>query len=177
MSQSSMFSSEEPPARVSASPEKEAAWTIRVLSWRGDFLTLLQSIARAGFFGRTCPASYQAGAMRRQQIQEIPANDGGKPQTLTPFLPRFANAGIVAPGRCWTLNTVEWRNGAGVCSLSDILETGKLPQRFFLTPKACRGILRRAARRGKELPETLRIALEAVAQEPNELATREGKTT
>jgi hypothetical protein len=50
-----------------------------------------------------------------------------------------------------------------VCSLSDILETGDLPQRFFLTPKACAGILRRAVGRGKVLPPPLQRALQAVA--------------
>jgi len=58
-----------------------------------------------------------------------------------------------------------------VCSLSDILEdNGSVPQRFYLTAKACRGILRRAAKRGKELPPPLARALEAVAdsgQTPN----------
>jgi transposase len=46
---------------------------------------------------------------------------------------------------------------------SDILETGDLPQRFFLTPKACAGILRRAVGRGKTLPPPLQRALQAVA--------------
>jgi hypothetical protein len=48
--------------------------------------------------------------------------------------------------------------------LSDILEaTGSVPQRFFLSPKACAGILRRAAKRGKKLPEALEAALQAAA--------------
>jgi hypothetical protein len=51
----------------------------------------------------------------------------------------------------------------GVCSLSDILETGAVPQRYYLSPKACSGILRRAAKRGKELPPQLAAALQAVA--------------
>jgi len=41
-----------------------------------------------------------------------------------------------------------------VCSLSDILETGDLPQRFFLSAKACAGILRRAEKRGKKSADT-----------------------
>jgi hypothetical protein len=53
----------------------------------------------------------------------------------------------------------------GVCSLSDILEAGPVPHRFYLSPKACRGILRRAAKRGKELPSALRYALEETARE------------
>jgi hypothetical protein len=43
------------------------------------------------------------------------------------------------------------------------LETGVLPQRFYLSPKACAGILRRAARRGKDLPPMLKKALEETA--------------
>jgi hypothetical protein len=47
--------------------------------------------------------------------------------------------------------------------LSDTLETGDVPQRFFLSSTACRGILRRAEKRGKELPLALAQALQAVA--------------
>ena len=48
-------------------------------------------------------------------------------------------------------------------NLSEVLETGQIPQRFFLSARACAGILRRAERRGKALPEALRAALEVVA--------------
>jgi hypothetical protein len=51
----------------------------------------------------------------------------------------------------------------GVSSLSEILEAGDVPQRYYLSAKACRGILRRAEKRGKELPRALMLALEAVA--------------
>jgi hypothetical protein len=51
----------------------------------------------------------------------------------------------------------------GVCSLSDILETGDVPPQYYLSAKACRGILRRADKRGKELPPQLALALQAVA--------------
>jgi hypothetical protein len=62
-----------------------------------------------------------------------------------------------------TLNTSDWPNDAAVCSLSQILEPGPIPQRFYLSPRACAGILRRAEKRGKELPAMLRQALESVA--------------
>src|SRR3546814_3415211 len=62
-----------------------------------------------------------------------------------------------------TFNISEWPNDAAVCSLSQILEKGPIPQRFFLSAKACLGILRRAEKRGKELPEQLARALKAVA--------------
>src|SRR5258707_15883061 len=50
-------------------------------------------------------------------------------------------------------------------SLLDILETGEPPQRYYLSATACRGILRRAEKRGKELPEALKSALQAVASQ------------
>lgn len=62
-----------------------------------------------------------------------------------------------------TLNTSASPNDAAVCSLSQILETGPIPQRYFLSAQACRGILRRAVKRGKELPQQLARALKAVA--------------
>ena len=46
--------------------------------------------------------------------------------------------------------------------LSQIL-TEQVPEKYYLSPKACQGILRRASVRGKELPEVLRTALERQA--------------
>ena len=43
--------------------------------------------------------------------------------------------------------------------LSQILQDSA-PRRFYLSAKACSGILNRAAKRGKELPEILKQALE-----------------
>jgi hypothetical protein len=62
-----------------------------------------------------------------------------------------------------------------VCSLSDVLERGAVPQRYFLSPKACAGILRRAQKRGKALPEMLHRALLAVVEGSNEQANPEDK--
>lgn len=50
-------------------------------------------------------------------------------------------------------------NAAVESHLSQILEETPHPK-YSLSAKACRGILRRAERRGKALPETLRSALE-----------------
>jgi len=63
-----------------------------------------------------------------------------------------------------------WPNEGGesfslpcLVNLSQVLESGPVPQKYFLSEKACSGILRRAERRGKALPEQLRQALQAVA--------------
>ena len=62
----------------------------------------------------------------------------------------------------WTLNTgVSPREGR-VCSLSRILEDSP-PRKYYLSRKACLGILRRARERGKSLPPQLEAALKAQA--------------
>jgi hypothetical protein len=61
-----------------------------------------------------------------------------------------------------TLNTAEYPSDAVASSLSDVLESD-VPQKYYLSPRACRGILRRAEKRGKRLPEHLAAALESVA--------------
>jgi site-specific DNA-cytosine methylase len=61
-------------------------------------------------------------------------------------------------------NISDWPNDAAVCSLSQVLETTSIPQRFFLSSTACAGILRRADKRGKQLPQQLEQALRTVAQ-------------
>ena len=61
-----------------------------------------------------------------------------------------------------TLNTGASPSDAPVSTLSQIL-LAEVPEKYYLSPKACLGILRRASARGKELPEVLRKALERQA--------------
>ena len=67
------------------------------------------------------------------------------------------------PGECLTLNTGEFPNEENASSLSQILQVG-VPEKYYLSQKACLGILKRASARGKELPATLQTALERQAQ-------------
>lgn len=61
-------------------------------------------------------------------------------------------------GECMTRNTGESPNAAVVSRLSQILEV--TPQeKYSLSAKACQGILRRAERRGKDLPPVLKEVL------------------
>jgi hypothetical protein len=82
--------------------------------------------------------------------------------TLPHYFEGWGNSGMGLPTEFLTLNTLEWHSAAAVCSLSDTLETGELPQRFFLSATACKGILRRAEKRGKTLPSALHEALASV---------------
>ena len=61
------------------------------------------------------------------------------------------------------LNTLESPNAVVASSLSDVLETqGEHLKKYSLSAKAAQGILRRASRRGKNLPKPLQRALEDV---------------
>jgi len=148
MSQMSMFSLEELPANHSQSPDSEKDWMTLVATSCLPTLPLLQSIGPSGWFGRMSPASYPL-----TEDSTLPASFEG-----------WANSGMGSHTEFLTLSTSEWPNAAAVCSLSDTLETGDLPQRFFLSATACAGILRRAEKRGKQLPEALEQALKQVGQ-------------
>lgn len=69
----------------------------------------------------------------------------------------------LSAGDCLTLNISESLRDADVCLLSQILEANA-DSKYYLSPKACQGILRRASIRGKELPSVLKTALERQAQ-------------
>jgi len=69
---------------------------------------------------------------------------------------------VTLHGASWMPNFGESPNVARESFLSQILEDN-VPQKYYLSPRACLGILRRAERRGKDLPEMLKAALEAQA--------------
>jgi hypothetical protein len=81
------------------------------------------------------------------------------------FSRRWPSSGFTtSPGECWTADTSESPNdGAASSSLADVLQAD-VPSRYFLSPRAAAGILRRAEKRGRELPSHLLAALEAVAR-------------
>ena len=68
-------------------------------------------------------------------------------------------------GALSTHNFSAWPSDGSACSLSHVLETRPIPRKYFLTPKAAMGIIRRAEKRGKDLPTMLLRALRAVAGE------------
>jgi hypothetical protein len=62
-----------------------------------------------------------------------------------------------------TLNISEFPKDAVASSLSQVLITDQIPQKYFLSAKACRRTLLRAAARARTLPGLLVRALRAVA--------------
>ena len=83
----------------------------------------------------------------------------------------------VLPGVSMMLNTGECPSEERESTLSQILDLNA-PEKYSLSPKACAGIIRRAEKRGKELPGMLMEALmevvgqvgglEQIAEEPEE---------
>lgn len=161
----STSSSEALHAKPSPSQDSGMAWPTLAVASRWSTSAWLAHLARDGSSGKTSLVSCHQD------------RDG----TLVPSSGRWSRAGMASPGGCWTLNMCEWtdtlvpsHSDGSVCSLSDILEETQLvPQRFFLSPRACAGILRRAERRGKELPSMLLEALRCVAHSPMERITEE----
>ncbi len=101
-------------------------------------------------------------------------------------------AGCLSQINCVTVGgIISVPRPSSIVSLSEVLETqedwlkrnpGRTSQdwtnyiqKYFLSARAARGILRRAARRGKELPEMLHRALLQVAGELSEPERAEGK--
>lgn len=138
------FLSQELHVNHSLSPDDEQDWATLVASWSSSFYELWDTFARAGSPGKTSPVSCQAGT------------DG----TLVPSSGRWKNSGTGGPTERWTLSSTECPSAVVASSLWDILETIDVPQRFYLTAKACLGILRRAKKRGRTLPPHLQAALQ-----------------
>jgi hypothetical protein len=137
----------EPPASPTRSQDFEAAWLTLVATSCLSSAHLLNASAPAGWYGRTSPASCHLAA------------DG----ILVPSSRCWQNSGMGSPTAFLTLSTLEFHSAAVASSLSDILEIGAVPPQYYLSATACRGILRRAEKRGKTLPGQLLRALVAVA--------------
>jgi len=101
--------------------------------------------------GRSCPEEGQGDCFLR-------VKDATSPSCSTAWM----NSAMVWRGVCLTRSFSESPSADEECSLSDVLES-HAPERFFLSPRAAAGILRRAEKRGRTLPSRLQAALESLA--------------
>ena len=145
MNQLTLFA-EDSPARTLVLQESARDWLESEAGFGTSSIAFLQRLARNGLSSRTCPVCYPA-----TEDEILPSSFGG-----------WSNSGTARAGGYLTLSISEWPNDAVVCSLSEVLEMD-VPPKYFLSPKACRGILRRAEKRGRKLPEALCKALREVA--------------
>ena len=145
---------------------KEAILRLSLQSW-------LFAHTPAGWSGKMSPAYYQVGKeailppsyrSSSDGRSRSPTESGERPDSS----PEFPDASTWV-GECLTLNIPEFNNFRGrsrsagvVSSLSEVLVRGKIAQKFFLTAKCAEGMLRRVAKRGKQLPAMLERALQAL---------------
>jgi len=140
------FSLEGLPASPSALPDSAKGLTIQEETLHSLSLQWLITTAQSGLSGKTSPVF-------------CPAQEDG---TLVPSLGRWGNSGMGSPTECLTLNTLESPSEGVESLLSHILQgTQDVQPKYYLSQKACEGILRRAEKRGKTLPNALRQALVA----------------
>ena len=121
--------------------------------------------------GRTCQ---ERSAVTRARTSRQSSKKSSASQTKNPMYLSLrrengrqpdASWATISPslGECLMPNTGECPKEESVSTLLQILE--ETPhQKYYLSEKACLGILRRAEKRGKELPEILRLALIRQAQ-------------
>lgn len=117
---------------------------------------LEHSVATRAKTSRQSSKKSSASQMKNPMYLSLRRENGRQPDaswaTISPSL-----------GECLMPNTGECPKEESVSTLSQILE--ETPhQKYYLSEKACLGILRRAEKRGKELPEILRLALIRQAQ-------------
>lgn len=126
----------------------------RYMVWERTCLE--HSVATRAKTSRQSSKKSSASQMKNPMYLSLRRENGRQPDaswaTISPSL-----------GECLMPNTGECPKEESVSTLSQILE--ETPhQKYYLSEKACLGILRRAEKRGKELPEILRLALIRQAQ-------------
>ncbi len=154
-SRSYIFSAAASPAKTCPSPDNAEDSRVTDPGCSSSSPGSLSLFDPDGFSSRTYPVSSLATAV------------GTSEQSLE----RWPTSGTAWAGGFSTHVSSECRSDDGGCSssepsLTQILEPPlNVPAKYSLSARAARGILRRAERRGKRLPDHLAAALAAVASE------------
>ena len=119
--------SEEHPVNPSPSAGCEKGLKIQEETSPSPMLEYLTNLSRLGASGRM------------SQVSSVQME--GK--IFQPSSQRWLTSGMGSPTECWMLNSLEYPNEGGECSLSGVLEVGNIPPKYFLSKVAIRGILRR----------------------------------
>ena len=131
-------------------------------SWSGKMSPEHSQVTKERTSKQSCRQS-SASRTIQPQFLSLRKENGRVPDvswaTLTPSL-----------GERLMPNTGECPREESESTLSQILEAAP-HQKYYLSEKACLGILRRAEKRGKELPEILKKALIKQAQRMSNVTT------
>ena len=120
-----------------------------------------------------CSKPFPMSGAVNQDGEEVPTKSSRKPIKDMLFLDLRGGGGSLLgaswelvtalPGVSMTLNFGEFPSDERESTLSQILDLSA-PEKYYLSPRAAAGILRRALKRGKELPDMLKDALEEVCR-------------
>ena len=85
-------------------------------------------------------------------------------ETSRSYSRSWMNSGMVWRGVSLTLRTSESPSNAVGSTLLPCIETREVPERYYLSPNAARGMLRRTDDQGRNLPPSFRQSLEILAK-------------
>ena len=122
-------------------------------------------------YGKMCPVRTVQTAERTSEPSSKSSAASSTPEFMfldlrgdagSPLVPLWER-GFPSHGARWTRNIGECPKDAVECGLSQILED-EVPPKYYLSAKACKGILKRAKRRGVALDPRFQEALERQAK-------------
>ncbi len=116
-----------------------------------SFMSMLGSLESA------CPEWLSSKTFRASSLVMVD-------ETSNSLFTRWPNSGMAWDGVCLTASTSESPNHANESILLDVIETGEVPLRYFLSPNAAVGMMRRADRMGRSLFPPLRKSLEILSK-------------
>ena len=144
----SMLFVEDSPVKTSASPENDVDLMASGLASGLSLHESLTKLSPSGSLLKTC------------QVYSL-APEG---EILLSSFNGWRSAGMAWGGECLTVKASDLPSDGSACLLSEVLQP-HTDARYYLSPKACAGILRRADARGKVIPEPLRSALQQTAND------------
>lgn len=137
---------------------------VRTSRWRGwgrelglrgknldSFLNLLD------YLSKVAP---EFSSSRTFQVFSLPTEG----ETSESSFKRWPASGMTLGGVCLTAGTLESPSHVKESTLLAAIEMGEVPPKYFLSPNAARGMLRRVNRMGRNLFPPLRQALEILAK-------------
>ena len=137
LKQSTSFA-EDSPAKTSRLPESVQVLMEVEVACGLSLRELLESYFPDGLSSKMFP---DCSLQSKEKISKLSSN-------------RWMNSGMVFRGECLTLKTSESPKDAKESLLSEVLETF-VPRKYYLTPRACQGIIKRVERTGKTIPTDL----------------------
>ena len=149
-SQKQMFGQQVSPAKTSRWQEwgRDLGFEGASLDCFTNLCASFEDAAREPLFSKTCTAFSLAT----------------EDETSPSYSRRWTNSGMVSRGVCLTAKTSESPNSAEESTLLPYIDAGEIPEKYFLSPNAAIGILRRVDQMGRNLPPSFRQSLEILAK-------------